>query len=108
MAAVYSAIQSTISLAQNWRKLFDYNIPLLKKEHLDRTYRFYENTAANHYPGTLCAHCTNLFAPFVAGVGRMNYSRFITFNVIGGVVWVAISPSWAMFLATCTIRQTEF
>lgn len=71
-------------------KLFDYNIPLLKKEHLDRTYEFYEKYGGKTIILARFVPIVRTFAPFVAGVGRMNYSRFITFNVIGGVVWVAI------------------
>ena len=71
-------------------KLFDYNIPLLKKEHLDRTYEFYEKYGGKTIILARFVPIVRTFAPFVAGVGRMNYSRFITFNVIGGVAWVAI------------------
>ena len=71
-------------------KLFDYNIPLLKKEHLDRTYEFYEKYGGKTIILARFVPIVRTFAPFVAGVGRMDYSRFITFNLIGGVAWVAI------------------
>lgn len=71
-------------------KLFDYNIPFLKKEHLDRTYEFYEKYGGKTIILARFVPIVRTFAPFVAGVGRMNYSRFITFNVVGGIAWVAI------------------
>jgi membrane-associated protein len=71
-------------------RLFDYNIPFLKKEHLDRTYEFYEKYGGKTIILARFVPIVRTFAPFVAGVGRMNYSRFITFNLVGGVAWVAI------------------
>ena len=71
-------------------KLFDMNIPFLKKEHLDRTYEFYEKYGGKTIILARFVPIVRTFAPFVAGVGSMNYSRFITFNLVGGVVWVAI------------------
>jgi membrane-associated protein len=71
-------------------KLFDYNIPFLKKEYLDRTYEFYEKYGGKTIILARFVPIVRTFAPFVAGVGRMNYSRFITFNFVGGVAWVAI------------------
>ena len=71
-------------------RLFDYNIPFLKKEHLDRTYEFYEKYGGKTIILARFVPIVRTFAPFVAGVGRMDYSRFITFNVVGGVAWVAI------------------
>ena len=71
-------------------KLFDYNIPFLKQEYLDRTYEFYEKYGGKTIILARFVPIVRTFAPFVAGVGRMNYSRFIMFNFVGGVAWVAI------------------
>jgi membrane-associated protein len=93
LLAVAAVIGDTVNYmigAKFGTKLFDYNIPLLKKEHLDRTYEFYEKYGGKTIILARFVPIVRTFAPFVAGVGRMNYSRFITFNLIGGVAWVAI------------------
>ena len=71
-------------------KVFERNLPFLKKEHLDRTYEFYEKYGGKTIILARFVPIVRTFAPFVAGIGKMNYGRFITFNIIGGVAWVAI------------------
>src|SRR5262249_29989794 len=62
---------------------------LLNKKHLLRAQHFYEKHGGKtNIPGRLLP-IIRTFAPFVAGIGKMRYSRFSSFNVIGGVAWVA-------------------
>jgi membrane-associated protein len=71
-------------------KLLQRNLPFLKQEYIDRTYQFYEKYGGKTIILARFVPIVRTFAPFVAGVGKMDYKRFITFNVVGGVVWVAI------------------
>lgn len=63
---------------------------LLNREHLERTHRFYERHGGKTIIIARFMPIIRTFAPFVAGVGSMNYARFIAYNVVGGVVWVAV------------------
>jgi membrane-associated protein len=71
-------------------KVFERNSRFLKKEYLDRTHEFYEKYGGKTIILARFVPIVRTFAPFVAGVGKMNYSHFITFNLVGGVAWVAI------------------
>lgn len=60
----------------------------LKKEYLDRTTEFYVKYGGKTIIFARFLPIIRTFAPFLAGVGAMNYSRFAIFNVTGAVLWV--------------------
>lgn len=63
---------------------------VLKKEYLDRTHAFFARYGGKTIVLARFVPFVRTFAPFLAGVGEMDYVHFITYNVVGGVVWVAI------------------
>ena len=64
-------------------------VRFLNREYLDRTHRFYERHGAKTIVIARFVPIVRTFAPFVAGIGRMSYARFVTYNVAGGVGWIA-------------------
>jgi len=61
---------------------------LFKRDYVTRTQAFYEKHGGKTLIYAKFVPIVRTFAPFMAGVGRMRYSRFVGFNVVGGVAWV--------------------
>jgi len=58
------------------------------RDYLDRTHRFYERYGGKTIIIARFIPILRTFAPFVAGIGRMTYLRFILYNIVGGVAWI--------------------
>lgn len=71
-------------------KVFTMDSKLFKREHLERTQAFYEKHGGKTIFLARFVPIIRTFAPFVAGVGKMRYGYFISYNVFGGIVWTAV------------------
>jgi membrane-associated protein len=64
------------------------HVRFLNKEYLDRTHRFFEKYGGKTIIIARFVPIIRTFAPFVAGIGSMTYWHFISYNVVGGIVWI--------------------
>jgi membrane-associated protein len=84
------------------------NSRIFRREYLDRTHAFYERHGGKTIIYAKFVPIIRTFAAFIAGVGRMNYVRFVSFNVFGALGWVTLMITLGYFLGRKPIVQHNF
>jgi membrane-associated protein len=81
---------------------------LFKREHLLRTQAFYEKHGGKTIIYARFVPIIRTFAPFIAGVAQMDYPRFLSFNIFGGIGWVVSMTMAGYFLGDNEIVRKHF
>lgn len=86
--------------------LFNRNSKVFRREYLDRTHKFYERHGGKTIIYAKFVPIIRTFAAFIAGVGKMHYTRFLTYNVVGAIGWVSVMVTLGYLLGNIPwIRQ---
>jgi membrane-associated protein len=80
------------------KKVYEKDYRLIKRKYLIKTHEFYEKHGGQTIILAKFMPIVRTFAPFVAGVGSMTYRRFVTYSVVGNIVWVNIF-AWGGYVA---------
>jgi membrane-associated protein len=89
-------------------KVFTGNSRFLNMDNLKKTQQFYKKHGKNTIILARFVPIIRTYAPFVAGVGSMNYRQFLTYNVIGAVLWVVLLSFGGYFFGNLPIVKENF
>jgi membrane-associated protein len=85
-----------------------YSLSWINRRHLDSAQAFYENYGGKTIVLARFVPVIRTFAPFVAGIGRMPYAYFITYNIVGGIAWVVICSFAGYFFGNIPLVKKNF
>lgn len=90
------------------QKLFESNNKFLKRKHLEKTQDFYVKYGTKAVILARFVPIVRTFAPFVAGIGKMPYLKFLTFSVIGSLLWNTLFIFGGYFLGNIPVMKANF
>ncbi len=80
----------------------------LNREYLDRTHKFYDKHGKKTIVIARFLPIVRTFAPFVAGIGRMAYGVFLTFSVLGAMLWVTLFVGGGYYFGNIPVVKNNF
>jgi membrane-associated protein len=89
-------------------KVYEKNYRLIKREYLDQTHKFYEKHGRITIIIARFMPIIRTFAPFVAGVGTMRYLRFVSFSMLGNILWVTLFTLAGYFFGNIPVVKNNF
>lgn len=90
------------------KDIFERNNKFFKKEYLEEAQAFYERHGGKAIVFARFVPIVRTFAPFVAGVSKMHYGKFITYNIVGGLTWVALFIFGGYFFGNFSFIKENF